>query len=67
MARIKRYIKKNDIDMSRLEVGSYTFSGQYNPGTFVATVLDGSEKDFMRVTILEGWSIYDIDDYLTKQ
>lgn len=67
VARIKRYIKKNDIDMSRLEVGSYTFSGQYNPGTFVATVLDGSEKDFMRVTILEGWSIYDIDDYLTKQ
>jgi cell division protein YceG involved in septum cleavage len=67
VARIKRYIRKNTIDMSRLEIGSYAFSGKYNPASFVARVLEGSEKNFMRVTILEGWSIYDIDDYLTKQ
>lgn len=67
VTRIKRYIKQNNIDMSRLEVGNYVFSGQYSPATFVATVLDGAQKDFVRVTILEGWSIYDIDDYLTKQ
>jgi len=67
VARIKLYIKQNDVDMSRLEVGSYAFSGDYTPASFVAHVLDGSEKDFIRVTILEGWSIYDIDDYLTKQ
>lgn len=67
VARIKLYIKKNAIDMSRLEVGSYAFSGTYTPASFVAHVLNGSEKDFARVTILEWWSIYDIDDYLTRQ
>jgi cell division protein YceG involved in septum cleavage len=53
--------------MSRLEVGDYTFDGRYTPASFVAHVLTGSEKNFTRVTILEGWSIYDIDDYLVKQ
>lgn len=67
VTRIKRYIKQHAVDMSRLEVGNYTFSGTYTPAWFVAHVLDGSEKNFTRVTILEGWSIYDIDDYLTKQ
>ena len=65
--RIKRYIRQNGIDTSGLEVWSYTFSGQYTPGSFVSHVLAGSEKIFTRVTILEGWSIYDIDDYLTRQ
>ncbi len=65
--RIKWYIRNNDIDTARLEVGGYSFSGQYTPASFVAHVLDGSEKNFSRVTVLEGWSIYDIDNYLTKE
>jgi len=67
VARIKLYIKRNAVDTSRLEVGNYSFAGNYRPASFVAHVLDGSEKNFTRVTILEGWSIYDIDDYLTTQ
>jgi len=67
VTRIKRHIKQNDIDTSRLEVGNYAFSGKYTPASFVSHILDGSEKNFTRLTILEGWSIYDIDDYLTQE
>lgn len=67
IARIKRYIKKNNIDTTRLEVGSYRFNDNYTPRSFVSHILSGSEKNFSRVTILEGWSIYDIDEYLYKE
>lgn len=66
--RIKIYLfNHRDIDFSKLEAGSYTFSGSYSKGEFVANILKWSEKDYLRLTILEGRSIYDIDEALTKK
>lgn len=56
-----------DISFSKLEAGSYTFSGSYSKAEFVANILKGSEKDYLRLTILEGRSIYDIDEALVRK
>ena len=65
--RVKLYIKTHNIDFSKLEAGNYTFSGTYSKAEFVANILKGSEKDYLRLTILEGRSIYDIDEALTRK
>lgn len=66
--RIKLYISTHKkIDFSKLEAGVYTFSGKYNKTEFVQNILKGSEKEYIRVTILEGRSIYDIDQALSKK
>lgn len=56
-----------DIDFSKLEAGSYTFSGNYTKAEIIEKILKGSEKDYLRVTILEGRSIYDIDEALARK
>lgn len=56
-----------DISFSKLEAGSYTFSGSYTKSELVQQILKGSEKDYLRLTILEGRSIYDIDEALARK
>jgi len=65
--RMKLYIKSHNIDFSKLEAGTYTFSGSYTKASFIQNILKGSEKDYLRLTILEGRSIYDIDEALTRK
>ncbi|EKD24598.1 MAG: hypothetical protein ACD_80C00194G0017 [uncultured bacterium (gcode 4)] len=65
--RMKLYIKNHDVDFSKLEPGNYQFSGSYTKAEFVAKILKWSEKDYLRLTILEGRSIYDIDEALSKK
>ncbi|MCX6825195.1 MAG: endolytic transglycosylase MltG [candidate division SR1 bacterium] len=65
--RMKIYIKTHHIDFSKLEPGNYQFNGKYSKAGFVEKILKGSEKDYLRLTLLEGRSIYDIDDALTKK
>lgn len=66
--RIKLYLfMHRDISFSRLEAGNYTFSGNYTKAEFIQNILKGSEKDYLRLTILEGRSIYDIDEALTRK
>lgn len=65
--RIKLYIKTHNIDFSKLEAGNYIFSGTYSKAEFVANILKGSEKDYLRLTILEWRSIYDIDQALARK
>lgn len=65
--RMKLYIKTHNVDFSKLEAGNYTFSGNYTKAEFVANILKGSEKDYLRLTILEGRSIYDIDQALARK
>ena len=67
--RIKLYIfnHSDTIDFSKLEAGNYTFSGGYTKAEFIQNILKWSEKEYLRLTILEGRSIYDIDDALTRK
>jgi len=67
--RMKLYVfnHSNTIDFSKLEAGNYTFSGRYTKSEFIQKILQWSEKDYLRLTILEGRSIYDIDEALTRK
>ncbi len=65
--RVKLYIKNHHIDFSKLEAGSYTFSGSYTKKEFIENIVKGSEKEYLRLTILEGRSIYDIDQALANK
>lgn len=65
--RVKLYIRTHDIDFSKLEAGSYTFTWRYSKAGFVKKILNGSEKDYLRLTLLEGRSIYDIDEALARK
>ena len=66
--RIKLYIfTHHTIDFSKLEAGNYIFSGTYTKEGFIQNILKWSEKDYLRLTILEGRSIYDIDEALTRK
>jgi UPF0755 protein len=42
-------------------------SGTYRPPTFLEHLAKGPEKEFISYTVLEGRSIYDIDDDLAKK
>lgn len=65
--RMKLYIKTHNIDFSKLEAGNYTFIGSYDQAQFITNILKGSEKDYLRLTLLEGRSIYDIDEALARK
>jgi len=65
--RLKMYNKFHKFDFSNIEQGVYTFSWEYLPGQFVAHILRGPERDYISYTILEWWSIYDIDLDLSKK
>ena len=65
--RVKLYIKNHHIDFSKLEAGSYTFSGSYTKREFIQNIVKGSEKEYLRLTILEWRSIYDVDQALANK
>lgn len=65
--RVKFYIRNHDVDFSKLEAGSYTFKGSYTRAGLVKKILEGSEKSYLRLTLLEGRSIYDIDEALARK
>lgn len=52
--RMKIYLfTHKDISFSKLEAGNYVFSGSYTKSELVQKILKGSEKDYIRLTILE--------------
>lgn len=65
--QIKRYVRQNDVDFSKLPMGSYIFSGSYSPKTFITTILEGPRVAYHTIKVLEWWSIYDIDTSLTSK
>ena len=65
--KVKRYLHQHPDILQPLQLGSYIFSGNYSPETFVATINAGPKKNFEKITILEGRSIYDTDAMLTKK
>lgn len=65
--RVKMYIRSHTIDFSKLEPGNYIFSGAYTKSNLIETILAGPSNKYQRITILEGRSIYDIDNALSKK
>ncbi len=52
--------------LEKLQPGQYDFSWSYSPAEFIDHLNEGPARHYINVTILEGRSIYDIDDYLVK-
>lgn len=65
--RLKVYIKTHHTDFSQLEPGTYEFSGHYSKSKFIETILAGPSNKYIKITVLEWRSIYDIDASLTKK
>ncbi len=65
--KLKWYIKRNNIDLDTIKQWSYVFSGSYRSKDFVEKILQWPTKNFVSYTVLEWWSIYDIDASLTKK
>lgn len=50
-----------------LQVWAYQFSGSYTPTTLIEALNNWPQYEYSSVTLLEWWSSYDMDDYLTQQ
>lgn len=61
------YLKNNTSDIKSLQLWSYIFSGTYTPKTLLQSINNGPTRSFSKITVLEWRSIYDIDEYLTKE
>lgn len=65
--RLKLYIARAWVDTKKLQTWTYMFSGSYSPASFMATILSWPTQDYIRYTVLEGWSLYDIDADMAKK
>ncbi len=65
--QVKWYIRNHKTDLSKIEGWEYVFSGNYTDASFVESILAGPKTSYARITVLEGWSIYDIDQSLTDK
>jgi UPF0755 protein len=65
--QLKRWLRSHAESLEKLQPGLYQFTGTVPREVFFERLSQGPSSDYQRVTILEGRSTYDIDDYLTKK
>lgn len=65
--KIKSYIKTHEVSLNNIALGTYQFSGSYSPEKFLEVITAGPASEYVRFTVLEGWSIYDIDASLAEK
>lgn len=59
--------QKLNYSQLKLQAGTYTVSDSMNVDSLFSTVLKKPDSLDMELTILPGWNIFDIDDYLTNK
>ncbi len=65
--RVKQWLRKHSDELPPLKPGIVTFSGSYTPEEWVKLIDESTGKpQTTRLTLLEGWSSYDIDAKLTE-
>lgn len=64
---LKFWLRNHAELIPNLQEGSYQLSGRYTKAELLQLIKQGPQKNFTRATLLEGRSIYDIDQYLTQQ
>lgn len=62
-----RIRNKSILDISRIEEWTYVFSWEYSQKEFLQVIAEWPKTMYQKYTVLEWWSIYDIDDDLTKK
>lgn len=65
--KVKSYIKTHRVDLGDMQLGTYQFSGSYSPEEFLDVIQAGPVSQYIRFTVLEGWSIYDVDATLAEK
>lgn len=65
--KIKTYIKTHDFSSQDIKLWTYQFSGTYTPETFLQVIESGPVSQYVRFTVLEWRSIYDIDATLAEK
>ncbi len=64
---LKFWLRNHAELIPNLQEGSYQLSGRYTKAELLQLIKQGPQKNFTRATLLEGRSIYDIDQYLAQQ
>lgn len=64
---IKAYVKLFGVTTNAIEEGTYVFSWMYTPAGFLGHIAEWVQPVYQSVTLLEWWSIYDVDAFLTKE
>ena len=65
--KIYIHFNKSSIDLSKIQEWTYVFSGKYSKAEFLDVIAQWPKQIYKRYTVLEGWSIYDIDFDLSKK
>lgn len=64
---LKFYIKRHPEELPNVQEWTYVFSWEYTQSEFLSHIGNWPEKEYIIYTILEWWSIYDIDADLTSK
>ena len=64
---MKLWLRNHKALIPSLQKGKYVLGGNYQKKELLEQIAKGPEKAFIRVTLLEGRSIYDIDQELTSK
>lgn len=66
--KLKLYLfTHKKFDLGKIQEGSYVLSGNYSFGQLLTQIMEWPTQSYIRYTILEGRSIYDIDEDLVKK
>lgn len=63
----KLYQKVGGVKLKPLQPGSYQFSGLYSKAEFFQLIDKWPQKSYQRFTVLEWWSIYDVQKSLSDK
>ncbi len=61
------FFNKNEIDLSKIQEWTYIFEWKHSKSEFLDVIKEWPKQDFQKYTVLEGWSIYDIDADLSEK
>ena len=64
---MKWYVKRHPDQLPKIQEWTYVFSGTYTSEEFLSHIAKWPEKEYISYTVLEWWSIYDIDADLTSK
>lgn len=59
--RTKWYVMRSGVNTKKIQTWTYVFSGSYTPATYINTILAWPTQEYIRYTMLEWWSLYDVD------
>ena len=64
---LRRYLFNNKEDLQTIQLWTYIFSGTYTPQSLISQINEWPIRNYEKITLLEWWSIYDIDASLVKK